>query len=119
MSDDLPFERLDAYRVGTELLELVAALEPGRGTADLYDQLKRASSSIVLNCAEACGKDGADRKRFFLIARGSALESAACLKALATFSAISNPDHDAGRDFCRRLYAMFTRLADKGHRTTP
>jgi four helix bundle protein len=113
MRDDLPFERLDAFNVALELLELVAGTEVGRGHADLYDQLKRAASSVVLNCAEGCGKDGAERKRYFTIARASVLESAACLRALVTFSAITRFVHDKGRELCRRLYAMLTRLAGK------
>lgn len=44
------------------------------------DQLERASDSIALNIAEGNGKfSQRDRARFFQIAHGSALESAACL----------------------------------------
>ncbi len=48
-----------------------------------YDQLDRASTSIALNMAEGNGKyTPPDRCRFFDIARGSALECAACLDVL-------------------------------------
>jgi four helix bundle protein len=44
------------------------------------DHLERAGDSIALNIAEGNGKfSGRDRARFFQIAHGSALESAACL----------------------------------------
>ncbi len=44
------------------------------------DQLERAGDSIALNIAEGNGKFSTrDRARFFQIAHGSALESAACL----------------------------------------
>ena len=44
------------------------------------DQLERAGDSIALNIAEGNGKfSQKDRARFFQIAHGSALESAACL----------------------------------------
>src|SRR4051812_16105668 len=114
--DELPFERLDVYRVATELLELVARLGTMRGHGDLQDQLERAATSIVLNCAEACGKDGPDRRRYFTIARGSALESAAALKVLLALGAIADEDHSAGRQLCVRLYAMLTRLSGKSAR---
>jgi len=47
------------------------------------EQLDRASTSIPLNIAEGNGKFSArDRARFFEVARGSALECAACLDVL-------------------------------------
>jgi four helix bundle protein len=47
------------------------------------DQLDRASTSIPLNIAEGNGKfSGPDRARFLEMARGSALECAACLDVL-------------------------------------
>ena len=47
------------------------------------DHLERAGDSIALNIAEGNGKfSQKDRARFFQIAHGSALESAACLDLL-------------------------------------
>ena len=77
-------ERLDAYQesiafcgwVG-ELLSQISA------KAAAKDQLDRASTSLPLNIAEGNGKFSTiDRARFLEIARGSALECAACLDVL-------------------------------------
>ena len=109
----LPHEKLDAFRVAIELVELVAALPLIRGSSDARDQLKRAATSAALNCAEACGKHGDDRTRFFEIARGSSLESAAALRVLLALGAISSEEHERGRLLCGRLYSMFTKLSRK------
>ena len=77
----LPHEKLDVYGFAIELVELAASVRTRRGAANACDQLRRAATSVALNIAEACGKSGADRARFFAIARGSALESAAALRA--------------------------------------
>ncbi len=81
----LDHERLDAYRVAVELDDLVAAASrlSSRGAAWLWDQALRAAASVVLNIAEACGRDGADRARCLRIARGSALETDAALTLLS------------------------------------
>jgi four helix bundle protein len=51
----------------------------------IRDHLERAGDSIALNIAEGNGKfSRKDRARFFQIAHGSALESAACLDLLVT-----------------------------------
>ncbi len=77
-------ENLDVYQesvafcgwVGDLLNEIAAK-------AAAKDQLDRASTSLPLNIADGNGKfSSADRARFLEIARGSALECAACLDVL-------------------------------------
>jgi four helix bundle protein len=46
------------------------------GDAHLRNQAQRAAVSVACNLAESCGYDGAAKKRFLSIARGSALEVA-------------------------------------------
>lgn len=70
------------YQLGLRIVadsERVALSWPA-GSAYLVDQIRRASSSIVLNFAEGCGRSSRkDRERCFTIARGSAREVQACL----------------------------------------
>ena len=84
-------ERLDVYQesiafcgwVGDLLNEITAK-------AAAKDQLDRASTSLPLNIAEGNGKfSTTDRARFLEIARGSALECAACLDVLAARKFVS------------------------------
>src|SRR5437762_11795542 len=77
-------EKLDVYQEAIafcgwigELLSQISA------KAAAKDHLDRASTSLPLNLAEGNGKFSAvDRARFLEIARGSALECAACLDVL-------------------------------------
>jgi len=62
--------------------ELLATLPRAAG-GDLKNQLQRASVSVALNLAEATGRRGQDRRRFFDIAMGSARETREGLALLA------------------------------------
>jgi four helix bundle protein len=79
-------EKLNVYQlsltfnewIGEFLLSIEARLAA-------KDQLDRAATSIPLNIAEGNGKFSTkDRARYFDIARGSTLESAACLDVLVS-----------------------------------
>ncbi len=77
-------EKLRAYQ---EALRFASWVEPVieklPAKLSARDQLDRASTSIALNIAEGNGKRShPDRCRYLDIARGSALESAACLDVL-------------------------------------
>src|SRR5437868_8227219 len=77
-------EKLDVYREAINFCgwvgEFLASIS---AKAAAKDQLDRASTSIPLNIAEGNWKFSArDRARFFEMARGSALECAACLDVL-------------------------------------
>ena len=65
-----------AYEVALELIRALAPVveQIKPHSADLADQVVRAASSVTLNLAEGSGRRGKDRKRFFLFARGSAME---------------------------------------------
>jgi four helix bundle protein len=78
-------EKLDVYQESIAFCGWVGdLLNDINGKATAKDQLDRASTSLPLNIAEGNGKfSDADRSRFLEIARGSALECAACLDVLA------------------------------------
>src|SRR5205085_7052208 len=77
-------EKLDVYQESIAFCGWVGdLLSDFTGKAAAKDQLDRASTSLPLNIAEGNGKfSHADRSRFLEIARGSALECAACLDVL-------------------------------------
>jgi four helix bundle protein len=77
-------EKLDVYQEAIVFCSWVGdLLNEITSKAAAKDQLDRASTSLPLNVAEGNGKfSDADRSRFLEIARGSALECAACLDVL-------------------------------------
>ncbi len=71
------FEKLDVYRRALDFADQVSTMTARftRPSWYLADQLNRASLSIALNIAEGNGRGTPmDKRRFFLIARGSAFE---------------------------------------------
>ena len=77
------------------------------------DELIRASQGIPRNIAEGNGKRSkADRKRFFEIARGSALECAAVLDELFIMKAMDEPEINEGKGLLERIVSMLTRMTE-------
>ena len=74
-----PFESLVAYRLAAELGDAVHQAVTQWSSFDLWTtgtQPVRAADSIGANIAEAAGREReADRRRLFVIARGSFFES--------------------------------------------
>jgi four helix bundle protein len=76
------------------------------------DQWLRASQSIPLNIAEGNGKSGpADRRRFFEIARGSALECAAIQDVLQVGRALPLEENARLKELLTRIVSMLTKLS--------
>jgi four helix bundle protein len=84
-------EKLDVYQESVSFCGWVGdLLNEISVKAAAKDQLDRASTSLPLNIAEGNGKfSTVDRARFLEIARGSALECAACLDVLAVRKLVS------------------------------
>jgi four helix bundle protein len=105
-------EKLDVYQKSiafvawaTELLERVP-----RSVA-AHKQLDRAATAIPLNIAEGNGKyTSADRCRFFDIARGSALECAACLDVLVAKRLAEASQIEEGKEMLVAIVSMLVGL---------
>ncbi len=108
------FEKLVVYQIAVELHTSVTRAIAKQGSRNLRDQFARASSSIVLNTAEGAGRwDAADKRRFYLIARGSAFETAAALTLLRAESALTAAQYAAAKQLVVRVMAMLTNLAKR------
>ena len=73
-----------------------------REDSDLARQVRRAVSSVALNLGEGNRREGADRRRMFRIAAGSAAEAHTALKIAVEWSyldqtAVSTPVHTLDR----------------------
>ncbi len=108
------FEKLDVYKVAVELRTRVMRAIAKRATKDLRDQFGRASSSVILNLAEGAGRwEAADKRRFYVMARGSAFEAAAALTLLRAESALTAEQYTAAKQLAIRVMAMLTNLAKR------
>jgi four helix bundle protein len=115
----MPFghEQLDVYRAAIEYVGWAYRLCNGlKGHRNAKDQLLRASQSIPLNIAEGNGKEtGGDRRRYFEIARGSAMECAAVQDVLEVCGALSPRDNADAKRLLDRIVAMLTKLGNRGY----
>ncbi|HET9271073.1 MAG TPA: four helix bundle protein [Vicinamibacterales bacterium] len=108
----LDADRMDVYRVAREFDAFAARILPRRGCASLRDQLERASSSVVLNTAEGCGRYARPEKaHFYLIARGSAMECVGVLDVALGRGLVTAAVHRHGRGLLTRIVQMLTKLA--------
>ena len=108
-------EKLDVYREAIDLCgwvgEFLAAIS---AKTVAKDQLYNASTSIPLNIAEGNGKFSArDRARFLEIARGSALECAACLDVLFVRKLASETQVAEQKERLARIVQMLIGLLRK------
>ena len=89
------FENLQVYQKAVDFADQVLALSEQfpRGYGFLADQLNRASLSIAANIAEGNGRfTKADRKHFFVIARGSVQECVPLLEVTKRRGLLSESD---------------------------
>jgi four helix bundle protein len=108
-------EKLDVYQEAIAFCGWVGEfLTAISARAAAKDQLDRASTSIPLNIAEGNGKFSAkDRSRFFEMARGSALECAACLDVLLVRKLASKEQVVLSKEKLARIVQMLIGLLRK------
>src|SRR5947199_8876508 len=98
MRQSLDREKLDVYQASLEFITW---------TIPLLDRLPGSPTSIPLNIAEGNGKcTSPDRCRFFDNARGSALESAACLDVLEAKRFFGTGEIEPGKAMLVRIVSM-------------
>ena len=113
-------ERLDVYQLElqfiawvTDVLEEVSKAARGK-TAEVCDQLDRASLSALLNSAEGNGKrQRQGRAKYFDAARGSTTECAGCLDALVAKRAATEERILEGKKMLVGIVAMLCGLVDR------
>jgi four helix bundle protein len=107
-SDLFDHERLKVYQEALRFVAWVAPIvDELSPKVAARDQLDRASTSVVLNLAEGNGKRSPlDRCRYFDIARGSGVESAACLDVLVARKKLSSEVANEGKAMLLPIVSM-------------
>jgi four helix bundle protein len=113
----MPFhhEKLTVYQRALEFAawsqQLIECVSKKTSTRD---QLERSGDSIALNIAEGNGKfSQKDRARFFQIAHGSALESAACLDLLVARRCCADAAIKNGKAILEEIVRMLFKMLDQ------
>lgn len=107
------FENLQVYQKAVDLADRVSAMAEGfpRGYYFLVDQLNRAALSIATNLAEGNGRfTKADRRNFFIIARGSAQECVPLLEIARRRGFIQDAQHGELRQELEVIAKMISGL---------
>ena len=106
---DFAFQRLDVYRAAIQFRQCVERVR--RGSADLRDELERASNSIICNVAEGAGRmRPAEKRHFYELARGSACECVGAIDGLVAIGALGAAEHAQALDLLVRIGMMLSAL---------
>jgi four helix bundle protein len=111
-------EQLDVYRVSSRYVTLAYQGAKSLKGSDrpARDQLLRASQSIPLNIAEGNGQGtNADRRRFFEIARGSALECASIQDRLEACEGRGAAHNAQGKAMLTWIVSMLAKRGQRNH----
>ena len=107
------FEKLAVYQKAIDFTDIIVARTEQfpRGYGFLADQLNRASLSIAANIAEGNGRfTKADRKNFFIVARGSIQECVPLLELAYRRQLIVKTEHEQFRRDLEEIAKMLSGL---------
>lgn len=104
--------KFHAEELSIQFIETLVPLMPKIKQRDksLEDQLRRASCSIGLNCAEATGSDPGNRRARLFTAAGSARESQHALRQAIAWRHISAREAEAALRLVGRIVAILWRM---------
>jgi len=106
------FQKLTVYNRALDFNQFISRLlSHSKMDVVLRSQVRRASTSIVLNIAEGSGRHSiADRRNFFVVSRSSLFECVSILDILLSERVITGDTHESGLkqadEISRMLYAM-------------
>jgi len=107
------FEKLVVYQNAIDFVDIISAktAQFPRGYGFLTDQLNRAALSIAANIAEGNGRfTKADRKNFFIVARGSIQECVPLLELAYRRQLIVKAEHEQLRQDSEEIAKMLSGL---------
>jgi four helix bundle protein len=104
-----------AFQVEELSLELIEALVPlmpriKQRDKALEDQLRRAASSIGLNCAEAAFSDPGNRRARLFTAAGSAGETQHALRQAVAWRYVTGGEAECATALVRRIVAILWKM---------
>lgn len=104
-----------ALQVGELSIQLIETLQPMMSRIkakdkDLENQIRRAASSIALNCGEAEYSDPGNRRARFCTAAGSAGEVQKALRSAVAWKLIAPGDAEAAQRLVSRILGMLWKL---------
>lgn len=100
------------YRQLQQIISICTGIEPA-----LKNQLHRSSSSIILNIAEGSSRfSKADKRNFYVIARGSVFETVAILDILKENKKLEpnkfNELYPLAEELSRMLFSLISHQSD-------
>lgn len=108
------YRKLEVYQLAIRFLPVavqVAHAVPA-GYGSFADQLRRASLSVPLNIAEGSGKTTSpDQRRFYAIARGSAMECGAIVDACVALGFVEEAGSRPAIEILDSVVRMLSKMA--------